>query len=103
MIYDANEKYIAVNNYDEIIEIYEIPKENENSKPASEEIKIGKNIFCKIKERRAIEELKLNPNYLNILLVGTLYEIKFFVIPETSQEKLIENPRFVFKKFFFYF
>ena len=99
MIYDANEKYIAVNNYDEIIEIYEIPKENENSNPVSEEIKIGKNIFCKIKERRAIEELKLNPNYLNILLVGTLYEIKFFVIPETSQEKLIENPRFVFKKF----
>ena len=99
MIYDANEKYIAVNKNNEIIEIHEIPKENENSKPASEEIKIAKNIFCKIKERRIIEELKFNPNHLNILLVGTFNEIKFFVIPEISQKKLIENPRFVFNKF----
>ena len=49
MIYDANEKYIAVNKNNEIIEIHEIPKENENSKPASEEIKIVKNIYKNVR------------------------------------------------------
>ena len=92
MIYDANEKYIAVNQNDEIIEIYEIPNEIENSKS---KIKL----LCKIKETEIIKDLQLNPNYLNVLLVGTYHEIKFFVIPETTQEKLIEKPRFVFNKF----
>ena len=92
MIYGANEKYIAINQDDEIIEIFEIPKKMENSKSNIKPL-------CKVKETETIIELKMNPDYLNVLLVGTYNNIKFFVIPETSQEKLIENPRFVFNKF----
>ena len=55
-------------------------------------------IFCKIQVNIPILDLKLNPNYLNVLLVGTLTEICFFIIPEKTQEEKIVKPKFIFRK-----
>ena len=40
----------------------------------------------------------MNPNYLNVLLVGTYPEICFFIIPEKSQKDIIKKPKFKFRK-----
>ena len=100
MIYDVNEKYIAVSQVKKLIEIYEIPLEIKSPKskikPESVSIIKEKKLFCKIEASHYIKDLKLNPNHLNILLVGTQKEIEFFIFPETSQEETIKNPRFIF-------
>ena len=55
-------------------------------------------IFCKIEVSYPIKDLKLNPNYLNVLLVGTYPEICFFIIPEKSQKDILKKPKFKFRK-----
>ena len=64
----------------------------------SESLFNKKEIFCKIKSPYNIQDLKLNPNYLNILLVGTRKQINLFNIPQKSQEELIKKPKFIFNK-----
>ena len=64
-----------------LIEIYEIPmditsSETENNSESTTE---NTKIFCKIEVNDPIQDLKLNPNYLNVLLVGTYTEICFFI------------------------
>ena len=83
-----------------LIEIYEIPmditsSETENNSESTTE---NTKIFCKIEVNDPIQDLKLNPNYLNVLLVGTYSEICFFIIPEKRQEEIIEKPKFIFRK-----
>ena len=83
-----------------LIEIYEIPmditsSETENNSESTTE---NTKIFCKIEVNDPIQDLKLNPNYLNVLLVGTYTEICFFIIPEKRQEEIIEKPKFIFPK-----
>ena len=64
----------------------------------SESMTENTKIFCKIQVIYPIQDLKLNPNYLNVLLVGTYTEICFFIIPEKRQEEIIEKPKFIFRK-----
>ena len=61
-------------------------------------IKKEKKIFCKISLSYPINEIKLNPNHLDILLVGTIRDIKLFTIEQTSEENPIIKPNYVFNK-----
>ena len=40
----------------------------------------------------------MNPNYLCILLVGALKDIKLFTIHKTSEENSIKTPSYIFNK-----
>ena len=64
----------------------------------SESMTENTKIFCKIQVIYPIQDLKLNPNYLNVLLVGIYSEICFFIIPEKSQKEKIVKPKFKFRK-----
>ena len=91
-----NEKYLAVKKSINKVVIYEIPVDTNIDELALKEY--GK-IYCMIDSLAPISEFKLNPNYLNILLVVTREKILFFTIPETFQTtKIVETPRFVFDK-----
>ena len=87
VLYDANEKFLALSQNYKSAEIYSFT-ENDSDKKKLTEIKFPKKI----------NDLKLNPNHLNILLVGTKSQIELFIIPEDSKENNITNPRFVFDK-----
>ena len=69
------------------VEIYGFPKKVSDKK-----------IKYDIKFPKRINDLKLNPNNLNIFLVGTKSQVELFIIPEDSKEKNITKPRFVFDK-----
>ena len=92
--YDANEKYLAAQNFNSKnkIYIYEIPKEINDADIANK--KHGR-LYCTIKSKIIIDFI-LNPNYLNILLVVNYKQILFFIIPDIFQEELITTPRFTF-------
>ena len=87
VIYDANEKFLALSQDYESLEIYGFPDTNSDEKK-----------YFEVQVPDEINDLKLNPNHLNILLVGTIQQIEFFIIPEDSKVKIIKSPRFVFDK-----
>lgn len=87
VIYDANEKFLALSQDYESLEIYGFPDTNSDEKK-----------YFEVQVPDKINDLKLNPNHLNILLVGTIQQIEFFIIPEDSKVKIIKSPRFVFDK-----
>lgn len=53
-------------------------------------------MFCSINVRDLIEIFKINPNYLNFLLVAIFEKLLFFIIPEDFQETPIRKPQYVF-------
>ena len=87
VLYDANEKFLALSQDKKSAEIYGFPK-----KVSDKEIKY------EVKFPKRIIDLKLNPNNLNILLAGTKSQVELFIIPEDPEEKNITKPRFVFDK-----
>lgn len=90
-----------MNRHGKSIEIYKIPlditvyNEKINKKTSFDK---NEEIFCEVKVYHKIQDIKLNPNHINILLVGTITKIKLFIIPEDSQIRVVETPRFVFNK-----
>ena len=90
--YDSNEKYIAIINDSQFtIEIYKVHKDFDQSE-------LDNKLHCEIETSTYIKDCKLNPIYLDILLVATLNDIEFFEIPANSEENLITNPKFIFKE-----
>ena len=87
VLYDANEKFLALSQNYTSAEIYLLHKKNSDKKK-----------LCEVEVLDDINDLKLNPNRLNILLVGTQFQIELFIIPEVSKEEIIKTPRFVFDK-----
>ena len=87
VLYDANEKFLALSQDEKSAEIYGFPK-----KVSDKEIKY------EVKFPKRIIDLKLNPNNLNILLAGNKSQVELFIIPEDPEEKNITKPRFVFDK-----
>ena len=90
VLYDANEKFLALSQNLKSAEIYRFPEEDSDKKISY--------VKYEIKASERINDLKLNPNHLNILLMGTKSQIELFIIPEDSNIKIIRNPRFVFDK-----
>ena len=82
-----NEHFLAVKKRKNEIEIYEIQKNEAFGK-----------IFCTVNPSCSIEDFKLNPNYLNILLIANYQKILFFNINEAAEKKVIVNPEFIFNK-----
>ena len=86
VLYDANEKFLALSQNYTTAEIYDYEKDSDKKK------------WCEVEVLDEINDLKLNPNCLNILLVGTQVQIELFIIPEDSKEEIIKTPNFVFDK-----
>ena len=90
-----NEKYLAVKKRKNEIEIYQIPLEINQAETNLKEY--GK-LFCTINPSCSIKDFKLNPNYLNILVIVNYQKVLFFDINECSQKKGNANPKFVYDK-----
>ena len=86
VLYDANEKFLTLSQNYTTAEIYDYKKNSDKKK------------LYEVEVLDDINDLKLNPNRLNILLVGTQFQIGLFIIPEVSKEEIIKTPRFVFDK-----